>query len=208
MDSAQLNQAVAFLKECGGANGVKRLVIVRNGRMIWRGPEADTRQGVWSVTKAFTSTAHGLLIEDGKCTLATVAAEYDPDLLEFLNQGHWQGRQLINSDWVREATSVQVPTSIPDALPGSNRKGSGVYGYHWWPNGFKPDGQRRWPDAPPSTYSRSGYNNNDLFVIPAWNMVTVRLGLDQREDDITSTEYNSFLRKLGEAITDTRIEGR
>ncbi len=328
VDSAQLNQAVAFLKECGGANGVKRLVIVRNGRMIWRGSEADTRQGVWSVTKAFTSTAHGLLIEDGKCTLATVAAEYDPDLLEFypkvtlrhlatmtsgidgvggsydcdaqgrcdanalvkpqspffppgtkymywdeatqhygfvlrkiaaeslhdllkrrillpigiqeigwtkdgtgkvpnwtggleisasdlarfgllfLNQGHWQGRQLINSDWVREATSVQVPTSIPDALPGSNRKGSGVYGYHWWPNGFKPDGQRRWPDAPPSTYSRSGYNNNDLFVIPAWNMVTVRLGLDQREDDITSTEYNSFLRKLGEAITDTRIEGR
>ena len=120
--------------------------------------------------------------------------------LLYLNRGNWNGRQLINADWVDQATRVQVPASIPNALPSSSRKGSGVYGYHWWPNGITPEGQRRWPDPPLSTYERSGYNNNDLFVIPAWNMVTVRLGLDEREDPITTAEYNTFLRLLGEAI--------
>jgi len=318
VDSRKLEAAVAYLAESGGSNGVKRMVIIRNGRMIYRGSEADRRQGVWSVTKAFTSTAHGLLIEEGKCTLDTRAVDYnlkdlkeyyagvtlrhlatmtsgydgvggsydfddrrrgdqnalvgplppffapgtkymywdeatqqygyvltqiagesledylkrrilDPigitrfawrrdttgkvlnwtggieisaaDLARFghlyLNQGNWNGRQLIDSAWVREATRVQVPASIPDAHPTSSRKGSGVYGYHWWPNGVRPDGRRRWPHAPVSTYARSGYNNNDLFVIPAWNMVIVRLGLDEREDEITTAEYDVFLKMIG-----------
>ena len=127
--------------------------------------------------------------------------------LLFLNRGNWNGRQLINADWVDQATRVQVPPSIPNALPTSSRKGSGVYGYHWWPNGITPEGQRRWPDAPLSTYARSGYNNNDLFVIPAWNMVTVRLGLDEKEDAITAAEYNTFLRMVGEAILEPVVDG-
>jgi hypothetical protein len=31
-------------------------------------------------------------------------------------------------------------------------------------------------------------------------MVTVRLGLDEKEDPITSAEYNTFLHMVGEAI--------
>lgn len=328
VDSKKLQAAVDYLGEHAGRDGVKRMVIVRNGRIIWRGPEAAKAQGVWSVTKAFTSTAHGLLIEDGKCALDTLAKDFNPALAEhyptvtlrhfatmtsgldgeggsydwddrrrgdrnalveplapffppgtkymywdeatqhygytltqiageplpdylkkrildpigitslnwkrdatgkvpnwtggieisaedlarfgllYLARGNWNGRQLINADWVDQATRVQVPASIPNALPTSSRKGSGVYGYHWWPNGITPEGRRRWPDAPLSTYSRSGYNNNDLFVIPAWNMVTVRLGLDQREDQITTDEYNTFLRMVGEAILDPVVDGQ
>ena len=57
VDSKKLASAVDYLEAHAGSNGVKRMVIVRNGRMIWRGTEADTQQLVWSVTKAFTSTA-------------------------------------------------------------------------------------------------------------------------------------------------------
>ncbi len=57
VDSAKLKEAVAWLEQNLPHDGVKRLVIVRNGRMIWKGDEADRRQRVWSVTKAFTSTA-------------------------------------------------------------------------------------------------------------------------------------------------------
>ena len=323
VDSARLQAAVDYLHDHVGRDGVKRLAIVRNGRLIWKGPEIDRPQRVWSVTKAFTSTAHGLLIEDGKCTLETLARDYDPNLAEyyprvtlrhfatmtsgydgvggsydfdeqhrgdenalatplppffppgtkfqywdeatqryghvltriaaaplydylkrrvldpigisttdwradatgkvpnwtgglvisaadlarfghlFLNHGNWAGRQLINAPWVREATGVQVPPSIPNALASSTRKGSGCYGYHWWPNGVTPSGQRRWPDAPASTYARSGYNNNDLFVLPAWNMVIVRLGLDQQEDNFTTAEQNAFLRRIGAALLDS-----
>jgi len=122
----------------------------------------------------------------------------------FLNRGNWAGQQLIDAAWVRAATCVQVPPSIPNALPGSTRKGSGCYGYHWWPNGITPEGQRRWPDAPASTYARSGYNNNDLFILPAWNMVIVRLGLDEQEDPFTLAEQNTFLKLVGAALLDPR----
>ncbi len=329
VDSAKLHAAVDYLREHSGSNGVKRLIIVRNGRIIWKGSEVNHRQRVWSVTKAFMSTANGLLIEDGKCTLDTSAWRYNEKDLEeyypnvtlrhfatmtsgfdgvggsydfdekrrgdqnalvrplppffapgtkyqywdeatqqygyvltqiageslvdylkrrifdqigisgtdwqsdstgkvpnwtgglvisaadlarfghlFLNEGNWAGEQLIPASWVREATRVQVPASIPNALSNSGRKGSGVYGYHWWPNGITPEGKRRWPDAPVCTYSRSGHNNNDLFVIPAWNMVTVRLGMDQQQDEITTAEYNVFLKIIGEAILDPIIEGQ
>lgn len=328
VDSAKLGDAVDYLRNHSGSNGVKRLIIVRNGRVIWKGSEVDRGQRVWSVTKAFTSTAQGLLIEDGKCTLDTLAWRYNPkDLAEyypnvtlrhfatmtsgydgvggsydfdekhrgdqnafvrslppffspgtkyqywdeatqqygyvltqiageslhdylkrrifapigisgtdwqpdetgkvpnwtgglvisagdlarfghlFLNEGNWASKQLVPALWVREATRVQVPPSIPNALTSSNRKGSGVYGYHWWPNGITPEGNRRWPNAPICTYARSGYNNNYLFVVPVWNMVIVRLGLDGDENLITTAEQDTFLKKIGEAILDPVVEG-
>src|SRR6185503_19336337 len=71
VDPGRLAEAVKYLEEHAGPDGVRRLVIVRRGRMIWTGAEADRCQPVASVTKAFTSTAHGLLIADGKCTLDT-----------------------------------------------------------------------------------------------------------------------------------------
>ncbi|MEJ2705097.1 MAG: DUF5060 domain-containing protein, partial [Sedimentisphaerales bacterium] len=128
--------------------------------------------------------------------------------LLFLNEGNWAGKQLISASWVHEATRVQVPPSIPNALKKSTRKGSGFYGYHWWPNGVTPEGKRLWPDAPISMYARSGYNNNRLFIIPPWDMVIVRLGLDGQEDPITSAEQDVFLRKIGEAILDPIVEGQ
>ena len=48
VDSAKLNQAVAWLGQNVPHDGVKRLVILRNGRMIWKGDEANRRQRVWS----------------------------------------------------------------------------------------------------------------------------------------------------------------
>jgi hypothetical protein len=72
VDPGRLTEAVKYLEQHTGPDGVKRLVIVRRGRMISSGSEADRRQPVASVTKAFTSTAHGLLIADRKCTLDTV----------------------------------------------------------------------------------------------------------------------------------------
>jgi CubicO group peptidase (beta-lactamase class C family) len=125
----------------------------------------------------------------------------------FLNRGKWKGEQLISGAWIEQATRVHVPASLPlERLSGAD--GRGVYGYNWWVNGIKPDGKRKWPGAPPGTYSASGYNNNDMFIIPEWNMVIVRLGLDQRELTITDTIYSTFIQKLGRAIMDVTSEGR
>ena len=118
----------------------------------------------------------------------------------FLNRGQWNGRQLISEKWVQMATKSQVSASLP-LWSDSGADGRGVYGFNWWVNGLKADGQRKWPGAPVGTYSASGFNNNDMFIIPEWNMVIVRLGLDERERPITDAVYSGFLKKVGQAIT-------
>lgn len=323
VDSAQLKAAAQYLDTHTGRDGAKELVVIRNGRMIWRGPNIDKRHGIWSATKSFTSTILGLLIEDGKCTLDTRAkdyvremAEYYPEVtlrhfttmtsgyqakgdqpavshgqsatpfepdrplfsppgskyaywdsainefalvltriagepieelfqrqiadpigmnraqwdwgdigkvdglvvncgagnrtrveisarelarlgLLFLNRGDWNGWQLISARWVKTATSVQVPASTP---LGHKIDGRGMYGFNWWVNGIKADGQRKWPGAPTGTFAASGHNNNDMFVIPEWNMVIVRLGLDGKDLDVPDTTYSDFLQAVGKAI--------
>jgi CubicO group peptidase (beta-lactamase class C family) len=117
----------------------------------------------------------------------------------FLNKGRWKDRRLISVAWVDAATSPHVPASLPlHNLSGVD--GRGTYGYNWWANGIRADGERKWPDVPVGTYSASGYNNNDMFIIPEWNMVVVRLGLDQRQSKITDEIYSTFLGKIGEAV--------
>lgn len=117
----------------------------------------------------------------------------------FLNQGNWNGRQLISSDWVRQATSVQVGPDIRNAWSESEIDGPGAYGFNWWRNGRRADGRLQWPGAPESTYAASGYNNNKLFVIPDWSLVIVRTGLDQSEKKITDQEWGEFIKRIGRA---------
>jgi CubicO group peptidase (beta-lactamase class C family) len=122
----------------------------------------------------------------------------------FLNKGEWDGKRLISAGWVEQATRPQVPASVPLGHPGSAIPGPGMYGYNWWVNGVKPDGARKWPGIPAGAFSASGHNNNDLFVIPTWDMVVVRLGLDEGGAggfSIPDETYATFLRKLGESLT-------
>lgn len=331
LDPLRLAQATEYLRHNSGRDGVRKLAIIRHGRLVWKGDNIDQRHGVWSCTKSFTSTVLGLLIEDGKCTLDTRARDFAPELAEkytdvtlrhfttmtsgyraigdeprgnyrhgpsetpflpgpeplfapgtkyaywdsamnmfglvltriagepleqyfqrriadpigmptqawdwgdyatvdgvvvnggsgnanrhifistremarfghlFLNHGNWNGRQLVSRNWVEVATTVQVPTSLPWAQPESEIDGRGVYGFNWWRNGAKPDGLREWPGAPFGTYAASGHNNNKLFVIPEWNMVVVRLGLDQADGRISGQVWGRFLKLIGESIQD------
>jgi len=337
IDGAKLETAIEYLKAHSGRDGVGQLVIVRNGYLIWQGDQVDKVHGIWSCTKSFTSTCLGLLIDDGKCTLDTLAKDFLPAMAEtypavtlrhfttmtsgyraigdeprggylhgpsktpfapnpkplfapgthyaywdsamnqfahvltriagepldqlfkrriadpigmdpnewrwgdfgavggirvnggsgnnsrhvfisarqmarlgwlFLHRGNWNGRQLISPAWVDQATSVQVPAATPLGHPESGIDGPGVYGFNWWSSGRHPDGKPKWPGAPAGTFAASGYNNNDMFVIPEWNMVIVRLGLDQGDHPITDEEYGRFLRKIGQSITDLTAAGR
>ena len=122
----------------------------------------------------------------------------------FLNRGNWKGRQLIDASWVDQATSVQVPATVPnDTLPRS--RGAGVYGYNWWVNGVKPDGRRLWPGAPPRTFYANGLHNNVCIVVPEWNIVIARTN-GGRKDGSANTPANvdeiwsGFFSRLAEAV--------
>ena len=80
IDPSKLDAAIGYLADHAGPDGVKELVIVCNGYLIWEGTETNAYHTIHSCTKTFTSTVLGLLIEDGKCTLDTSAAQYLPSL--------------------------------------------------------------------------------------------------------------------------------
>jgi CubicO group peptidase (beta-lactamase class C family) len=68
----------------------------------------------------------------------------------YLNEGAWQGKQLIPREWIKESTRKQIGTG-----PG----GSG-YGYQWWLNPF-------------GGYRADGYGGQYIFVMPKLDMVAV-----------------------------------
>ena len=117
--------------------------------------------------------------------------------LLFLNRGKWNGKQLISERWVDAATKVQVAATVPHGFAERDDEGPGEYGFNWWVNGIKPDGKRKFPHAPPGTYCGAGHNNNYCFIVPEWNMVIVRLGLDGSAGDRV---WDAFLGKVGESL--------
>jgi CubicO group peptidase (beta-lactamase class C family) len=76
----KLAEAIAFMDRNFYPEGAKELVIIRNGYLVWAGPDCDAYHELYSVTKAFTSTVLGLLLEEGKLTLDTHAVDIIPGL--------------------------------------------------------------------------------------------------------------------------------
>ena len=82
VDAAKLKQAVAYMDANFGSEGARELVVVRNGYLIWKGPDADAFHNVWSTTKNFTSTLLGVMVDDGRCRLDDRAVKYLPHLAD------------------------------------------------------------------------------------------------------------------------------
>jgi len=71
----------------------------------------------------------------------------------YLNDGRWQGEQLIASNWVEESTRAHVEDTFH----------SYPYGYYWWNNNYRDlDAFFAW-----------GYGGQFIFVIPEFEMVIV-----------------------------------
>ena len=139
----------------------------------------------------------GVPVRNG-CTWLTLSAE---DLARygqlFLDEGRWDGRQLIPTSWVRAATRVQVSRETP--VGNTDRKnvvGSGCYGFNWWVNGTRPDGTRLLPDLPDRAFYSAGLKHNVCLVIPEWRLVMVRLGEDHNPTDGHAAVLNDAARLL------------
>jgi CubicO group peptidase (beta-lactamase class C family) len=83
-----------------------------------------------------------------------------------LNQGGWDGEQIVPADWVQAATSLQVLV-IPDGARDCPEVG---YGYLWW---LRPQGEH-------ASALAVGFGGQYIYVIPALDLVVVLTG------DITS----------------------
>jgi len=72
----------------------------------------------------------------------------------FLNEGQWDGEQIVSAEWVRASQQ-------PHAANNSNVGIQPMYGYQWWVN----------PDL--RFYNAAGSGGNYIIVIPEQDMVVV-----------------------------------
>lgn len=96
----------------------------------------------------------------------------------FANEGVWREHRLVSERYVRYATSVRAPKVPPFAphewytlLPGN-------YGFNWWTTAPPEDPDAIWPHAPAGTFACQGNLNNMCLIVPAWDLVFLRMGLD------------------------------
>ena len=90
----------------------------------------------------------------------------------FLNEGQWDGTQILPKAWVQASTTKQVATDEGDA----------GYGYFWWTRNFTKESR------PVPTYYAWGYGGQYIFVVPEINMVTVFTGSNWKMSDNTYFE--------------------
>ncbi len=87
----------------------------------------------------------------------------------FLNQGQWDGKQIVSRQWVEEATKAQMVTS-----------GDDPYGYGWWIE-TDVEGARA-----------NGRGGQNIYVLPKWDMIVVTTGGGFEMDEIAELLLASF----------------
>lgn len=94
-----------------------------------------------------------------------------------LNNGIWQGRNLLNPEWIDE---VLARNTEPGPLISEN-------------HGWTLNKQKLWPSLPPDAFAGLGNNHQVILVIPSLDLVMVRHGASLDDD---STDYHSTLDEL------------
>jgi CubicO group peptidase (beta-lactamase class C family) len=100
----------------------------------------------------------------------------------FLNDGEWDGQQIISEEWVRASTAPVVADIVPD----NGRPDSG-YGYQWW----VPDHEA----GETQVFAGNGYGGQFVLVAPEYDIVAVFNGWN-----IHDRPERSYWRTLQERI--------
>jgi CubicO group peptidase (beta-lactamase class C family) len=80
VDPDQLDSAMSYLASHSGSQGTSQALVIRNGYLIWAGNNIDNQHNVWSLSKSFTSSVLGLLVDDDRLTLDTSVTDAMPEL--------------------------------------------------------------------------------------------------------------------------------
>ena len=95
----------------------------------------------------------------------------------YLNNGTWDGQQIVLPDWVINSTKPHFTTTF--------------YGYQWWLN----------PSA--GLYHANGVYGQEIFVVPNHNLVVVFTGNFKNQNPENQLLFNYILPAVIEGIDDT-----
>lgn len=87
----------------------------------------------------------------------------------FLNNGNWNGKQVIPEKWVSESTMPDPNDNRPWRIAADWKAAKGYHKYIWWGR-VRPDGSYVY-------MARGGYNQQWIYVSPSDKAVIVHFGL-------------------------------
>jgi CubicO group peptidase (beta-lactamase class C family) len=93
-----------------------------------------------------------------------------------LHNGRWQGKQVIDSAWIYEATRSYVTTQWEDI--------TWDYGFYWW----------LIPEY--GAFTAAGHGGQYIFVVPHQQLVVVMLSMPDSNDDYVGTSLKRFLELI------------
>ena len=125
----------------------------------------------------------------GSSLMYATARDWAKFGLLYLNDGVWDGQRILPEGWV--AYSQERTPVLED----------GFYGAQFWKNAYsEPAGTvtpRHWPGVPQDAYYASGFEGQQVVIIPSLDMVVVRLGCTS---DRTNWDPGKFLALISEAV--------
>lgn len=95
----------------------------------------------------------------------------------FLNNGSWNGQQIINEDWIKKA--------ITPSEPNPN------YGFMWWLN--KKEGNRHWEGLSENLFYAAGFGGNFIVIDKEHDVVVVTRWLEP-------SKIGEFMQKVTASI--------
>lgn len=176
---------LAYWAGASSVNGALNRGLIRKPGTFWDYENYDTILGVLAMKKALgdqqtylefprkalldkIGMRNTLLSADrfGDFILSSQVYTNARDLARFgllyLQNGQWNGEQIISEDWIK---FVRTPA------PASAERGY-FYGGQWW---LVPDNRN---DVPKDAYSTAGNRGQYVIVVPSHDLVIVRRGLD------------------------------
>ena len=106
-----------------------------------------------------------------------------------LNQGNWNGAQILNQKYFHDATNTSQNINL-------------AYGYLWWLNGKStyhlPQTQIQFsgsliPSAPNDLFCALGKNDQKIYVIPSKNLVIIRMGKSANNSNFARSDFDEIL---------------
>ncbi|PTN10594.1 serine hydrolase [Mangrovibacterium marinum] len=145
-------------------------------RDYWAFPREQLFNKIGMRSAIFELDASGTFV--GSSYLYATMRDYARYALLYLNNGNWQGEQILPEDWVKYTTTPAA---------GSN----GKYGAFFWLNN---SGDQ--PDAPADTYMCKGHDGQFIFIIPSKSLIVVRTGYSKKGEFDTNRMLKEILASL------------
>ena len=111
----------------------------------------------------------------------------------YLNEGSWDGEQIVPKSWVVKSHTPDAPHLMPNA--GDLSSSEWGYGYQWWV-----------PGDPLTDFTAHGIFNQFIYVDPLSNVVIAKTSSNHRfrsEKEYSKAAHIAMFRSITEHIQNT-----